>query len=162
KDAQITPRHLQLLQLLHRYRFLDTDHILALYKAYYGIANSNVRDALTDLFHEHQLVDRIPARAFNRSPLNDPVVCELNANGLALLQQRGLLLSPATWLKGGRFGTKSLSSHNLRLCHFMASVEAAAKDAGLRFITCYEILAKAPADTRQMDYPFVFPIRIEH
>src|SRR5262245_37215377 len=84
KLARLTLRHLQILSILQRYRFLDAKHICALL----GSSNTNVRNALGDLFHEHGLVDRLPQRGFLRDPLYDPEIYQLSGQGLALLDQR--------------------------------------------------------------------------
>lgn len=158
KVARVTPRHLQILNLLHRYRFLDTNHIYALL----GSRNTNVRSALSDLFHEHGLVNRLPQRAFMRDPLYDPDIYELSDDGATLIAERTQLVQPATWLKHGRYGAKTLAAHNLTICHAVASIEAAAKASGLRFLTCTEILARAPKATQEARQPFAIPVSISH
>jgi hypothetical protein len=158
KLARITPRHLQILGLLQRYRFLDANHIYALL----GSRNSNVRGALSDLFHEHGLLDRLPQRAFMRDPLYDPEIYELSDDGAMLIAQQTETMEPATWLKQGRYGAKTLAAHNLTICHAVASIEAAATAAGLRFITCTEILARAPKATQEAKQPFAIPVSISH
>ncbi|MEJ0075266.1 MAG: replication-relaxation family protein [Alphaproteobacteria bacterium] len=155
---RITPRHLQILGLLHRYRFLDANHIYALL----GSRNTNVRSALSDLFHEHGLLDRLPQRAFLRDPFYDPEIYELSDDGAALIAQRSGAAEPATWLRQGRYGAKTLAAHNLTICHAVASIEAAAKASGLRFITCTEILARAPKATQEARQPFAIPVSISH
>jgi hypothetical protein len=158
KLARLTPRHLQILDILQRYRFLDAKHIYALL----GSCNTNVRGALSDLFHEHGLVNRLPQRGFLRDPLYDPEVYQLSDEGLALLAQRAEQIEPATWLKQTRYGAKTLAAHNLTICHVVASIEAAAKASGLRFITCTEVLARAPKATQQARQPFAIPVSISH
>jgi hypothetical protein len=158
KLARITPRHLEILRLLQRYRFLDAKHIYALL----GSRNTNVRGALGDLFHEHGLLDRLPQRAFMRDPLYDPEIYELSDDGIALVSQRAPDTEPATWLKQGRYGAKSLAAHNLTICHAVASIEAAARAAGIRFITCTEVLARAPKQTKEARQPFAIPASISH
>lgn len=158
KLARLTPRHLKILQLLHRYRFLDTNHIYALL----GSRNTNVRTALSDLFHEHGLLNRLPQRAFMRDPLYDPEIYELSDDGAALVSQRSDSAEPATWLKQGRYGAKTLAAHNLTICHAVAAIEAAARTSGLRFITCTEILARAPKATQDARQPFAIPVSISH
>jgi hypothetical protein len=158
KLARITPRHLEILRLLNRYRFLDAKHIYALL----GSSNTNVRGALADLFHEHGLLNRLPQRAFMRDPLYDPEIYELSDEGIALVSQRARHIEPATWLKQGRYGAKSLAAHNLTICHAVASVEAAATVAGIRFITCSEVLTRAPKETQDARQPFAIPVSISH
>lgn len=158
KLARLTPRHLEILKLLHRYRFLDTNHLYALL----GSRNTNVRTALSDLFHEHGLLNRLPQRAFMRDPLYDPEIYELSDDGAALISQRSDSSEPATWLKQGRYGAKSLAAHNLTICHTVAAIEASARTSGLRFITCTEILARAPKATQNARQPFAIPASISH
>lgn len=158
KLARITPRHLQILRLLQRYRFLDAKHIYALL----GSGNSNVRRALSDLFHEHGLLNRLPQRGFMRDPLYDPEIYELSDEGSALIAQRAERIEPATWLKQTRYGAKTLAAHNLTICHVVASIEAAARAAGLRFITCTEVLARAPKATQDARQPFAIPASVSH
>ncbi len=158
KLARLTPRHLQILKLLQRYRFLDARHIYALI----GSGNSNVRGALSDLFHEHGLVDRLPQRGFMRDPLYDPEIYELSEDGGDLLARRAEPVESATWLKQGRYGAKTLAAHNLTVCHAVAAIEAAAKAAGLRFITATEVLARAPKSTQDARQPFAIPVSISH
>jgi hypothetical protein len=161
KLARITPRHLQILAFLQRYRFLDAKHIYALL----GSSNTNVRSALSDLFHEHGLVNRLPQRGFLRDPLYDPEVYELSNEGLTLLAERAEPVEPvepATWLKQTRYGAKTLAAHNLAICHVVASIEAAATSSGLRFITCTEVLARAPRATQEARQPFAVPVSISH
>ena len=158
KLARITPRHLEILRLLHRYRFLDSSHLYALM----GSRNTNVRSALTDLFHEHGLVNRLPQRAFMRDPLYDPEIYELSEHGAALVAQQAEGMLPATWLREARYGAKSLAVHNLTICHVLAAIEAAAAAATLRFITWAEILARAPKATQNTRHPFAIPVSISH
>lgn len=158
KLARLTPRHLQIVALLHRYRFLDANHIYALL----GSRNTNVRSALSDLFHEHGLLNRLPQRAFLRDPLYDPEIYELSDDGGALIAQRSKTLGPATWLRQTRYGAKTLAAHNLTICHVVASIEAAAIATGLRFITCSEILSRAPKATQDARQPFAIPVSISH
>jgi Replication-relaxation len=158
KLARLTPRHLEILRLLHRYRFLDAKHIYALL----GSHNTNVRGALADLFHEHGMLDRLPQRGFMRDPLYDPEIYQLSDEGIALVSQRAEQTEPATWLKQGRYGAKSLAAHNLTICHAVAAIEAAAKAAGIRFITCAEIMARAPIATQNARQPFAIPASISH
>jgi hypothetical protein len=158
KRARLTPRHFEILRFLQRYRFLDARHIYALI----GSSNTNVRNALADLFHEHGLIDRLPQRAFMRDPLYDPEIYELSDEGHGLLEQQPGNAEPATWLKHGRYGAKSLAAHNLTICHVVAAIEVAAKAAGIRFITCTEILARAPKPTQNARQPFAIPASISH
>jgi hypothetical protein len=158
KLARITPRQLEILRLLNRYRFLDAKHIYGLL----GSSNTNVCGALADLFHEHGFLNRLPQRAFMRDPLYDPEIYELSDDGLALVSQRAQQIEPATWLKQGRYGAKSLAAHNLIICHAVASIEAAATAAGIRFITCTEVLARAPKATQEARQPFAIPAAISH
>jgi hypothetical protein len=158
KLARITERHRNILYILQRYRFLDARHIYALL----GSNNSNVRKALSDLFHEHGLIDRLPQRAFMRDPLHDPEVYELTDAGLDVLSARGEPSETATWLKQTRYGAKSLAVHNLTICHVVAAIEAAAKSSGIRFISCSEILRRAPKATQELRNPFAIPVSISH
>ncbi len=158
KLARITSRHLQILSLLQRYRFLDAKHIYALL----GSSNTNVRSALSDLFHEHGLVGRLPQRAFMRDPLYDSEIYELADRGFAFIAQRADKVEAATWLKHGRYGAKTLAAHNLAICHTVASIEAAAKVSALRFITCSEVLARAPEATQESRQPFAIPVSISY
>ncbi|MBX3512050.1 MAG: replication-relaxation family protein [Xanthobacteraceae bacterium] len=158
KLARITPRHLEILGLLQRYRFLDARHIHALL----GSNNSNVRRALGDLFHEHGLLNRLPQRAFMRDPLYDPEIYELSEEGEALLLRQDINSQPATWLKQCRYGAKSLAAHNLMICHVVAAIEVAAIRTGARFIPCSEILQRAPRTTQNARQPFAIPVSISH
>lgn len=158
KRARLTERHVEILCLVHRYRFLDAKHICALI----GSSNTNIRGALADLFHEHGFLNRLPQRAFLRDPLYDPEIYELSDEGFAFLSQRRPDTEPATWLKEGRYGAKSLAVHNLTICHAVASIEAGAKAAGVRFISCTEILSRAPKQTQDAKQPFAIPVSISH
>jgi len=158
KLARITPRHLRILGILQGYRFLDANHIFALL----GSGNTNVRNALSDLFHEHGLVNRLPQRGFLRDPLYDSEVYELSDEGSTLLAERADQVASATWLKQTRYGARTLAAHNLAICHVVASIEAAAATSGLRFITCTEVLARAPQTTQQSRQPFAIPSAISH
>lgn len=158
KSARITPRHLQILGILQRYRFLDAKHIYALI----GSNNSNVRSALSDLFHEHSLLNRLPQRAFMRDPLYDPEIYELSEAGAELLFQRGEPSHAATWLKQGRYGAKTLAAHNLTICHVVAAIEIAAERDGIRFIPCSEILQRSPQATQAARQPCAIPVSISH
>jgi hypothetical protein len=151
-------KHRTPLGILQRYRYLDANHIYALL----GSRNSNVRGALSDLFHEHGLLDRLPQRAFMRDPLYDPEIYELSDDGAMFIAQQAESIEPATWLKQGRYGAKTLAAHNLTICHAVASIEAAAASSGLRFMTCTEILARAPKATQEAKQPFAIPVSISH
>lgn len=155
KLARLSDRQLAIIALLSRYRYLDAAHLYALL----GSFNSNVRKALTDLFHEHRLVHRLSQRAFLRDPIHDSEIYELSGAGWALAATK-LQTQPRAGLNGAGYGASTPSIHNLLVCHAVASIEAAANASGLRFISCAEILARAPAATRDAKTPLAIATSI--
>lgn len=156
KLARLSDRQLAIIALLSRYRYLDAAHLYALL----GSFNSNVRKALTDLFHEHRLVHRLSQRAFLRDPIHDSEIYELSDAGWALAATKVQTMQPRGKLNGTGYGASTLSIHNLLVCHAVASIEAAAKASGVRFISCAEILARTPAATRDAKIPLAIATSI--
>jgi hypothetical protein len=140
-------RDLEILQYLHRYRYLDTRHIFALVrssnrKAYLAIKRLMLRG----------LIAKLPNNRFQRDRRGDPRVYELTKEGLAYLSQVGGLVPQATWLRPGNYKNPF---HNLNLCLALASIELACREFPVDFFTWDQILAKAPEATQKLERPYV-------
>lgn len=152
-DARrLTPRDIQILSALQRYRYLDSKHIFELIDCH----NSNGHVALRRLF-DFGLIYRIPNNKFGRDRLKDPQVYEITQEGKDQLSQRGVIVYRVDWLKGGTYKNPV---HNLNLCLALCSIELACLKAGLRFIPWGEILERAPTDVRTSETPYNFGVGI--
>lgn len=107
---------------------------------------------------EAGLICELENKHFNRDTLYDARVLEITENGIDYIEALPEPPYKATWLRLGNFGTPD---HDLKVCLSLASIELAAKAAGLEFIPCYEMLARAPEATRKLQNPFRFDLHTD-
>lgn len=159
RATMVTPRDLQILQALCRYRYLRSSHF---YPLIGGKSRRRFIERLGVLYHEAGYIER-PARqwqALNARYM--PAIYELSAAGELVLREHGLASESNPLLHRGK-GMGFLFQHELMVCDILASIEIGIRERPeLRFISGQEILANAPRATQQARAPFDIPVSISH
>lgn len=131
KRIAISPRDFEIFKLLNRYKYAPTDFAHAFVGGHLG----RLKNRLTDLRHEGYL--SCPDSQFKTANARyRHLVYELGSRGRSVLAEHGVPLRSFDHLTGP-------FAHDLMSCQAVASLELAARDSGLRFITPDEIVAKA-------------------
>lgn len=150
RRIELTQRDIEVFRLLDRYRFLPSNFI----RAFVGGSEGHHKARMTDLFHEGWLKKPMPQwEAMNARYRFDTY--ELAGKAVAALTERGLL-------QPYRLGTGNAFRHELMVCLVMASFDLSARRAGVNFLSWKDVLANAPATTRDAEAPFVIPMSFEH
>jgi hypothetical protein len=149
----------RLLEPLSRYKKLPSLFL----KEFYG--NGQGRKRLTTLFHEPEDLpsnQKILIR-YDRG-LNNQQLHELGQGGHAALRQHGILdAQSASWARAMKIGSGPRESHDIMAALAVASIELAARKAGVRFISHMEILrSTASEEARNSDYPLRIPFQLAH
>ena len=139
-------RHRKILIAIERYELLDTKHLSTIT----GLSSKNIELPLRQLF-DAGLILKEPNNKYNRDRLKDPQVYKRSDSGTDWLDRHNLIPYRATWITAGGQAT-----HNLKVSLALASIEAAATTANLRFIPWEELLAGANEQTRKMKSPYRF------
>jgi Replication-relaxation len=151
KRIELTTRDLDIFRALARYRYLPSTYIHAFVG---GTSQTRFKERLGDLFHEGYL-DR-PERQWEMADCRHrPVIHELGAGARRILDEWGIVEEAHTW-----FSTSPHRqfAHSLMVCEVLASIALGIRERpDLRFIAWPEILAKAPALTRELPLPFRLP-----
>jgi hypothetical protein len=151
KRIELTTRDLDIFRALARYRYLSSTYIHAFVG---GASETRFKERLGDLFHEGYL-DR-PERQWEMAEYRHrPVIHELGAGARRILGEREIVEEPYTWFAAS---PHRQFAHSLMVCEILASIELGVRERpDLRFIAWPEILAKAPAGTRESPMPFRLP-----
>lgn len=159
KRIELTPRDLELLKLLSRYRYLRSNFLYAFLG---GASEKRFIERLGHLYHDGRYINR-PAQQWQfANSRYMPVVYELDEAGAQVLLAHGLGENAKTLLRGRGRPSRQFA-HTLMVSELLASIELGVRgDPSLRFISVQEILAKAPAATRSSDHPFEMPVSISH
>lgn len=159
KRIALTPRDIEILLLLARYRYLRSTH---LYPLVGGKSARRFIERLGVLYHEAGYVNR-PAQQWQAvNARYMPAVYELGEAGEQILVELGLMLHASPLLHRGR-GNGMLFHHELMVSDILASIEIEVRTrADLRFVSWQEILEKAPEATRASADPFEIPVTISH
>jgi Replication-relaxation len=155
---EIQPRDLEIFRLLGRYRYLRSTYI----HAFVGGDKTRLIERLGKLYHEGGYLNR-PAEQWEMlDARNRPAIYENTRKSLEILPAEGLDIENSLCpIAGG--GEQRQFRHALMISDILASVEIAARDIpGLRFISCAEILARAPAATLTQASPLRLPVFIAH
>lgn len=159
-NIELTGRDAAILLALHKYRFLTSDHIMALTgtKSRWGI-NKRLRQ-LYDL----KYIDRPQAqRALFAYAEKRPFIYALGNAGASLLSTRFAVPMPPSvyWTEKNRRVREQHIEHTLGISDFMIEMELLCEaDVTLRLIERGEILSQAPCQTRHSKYPFRWKTRI--
>jgi hypothetical protein len=157
--VMLTPRDLEILSLLGRYRYLRSSHF---YPLIGGKSRRRFIERLGLLYHEGGYVNR-PARQWQAvNARYMPAVYELGEAGEAALIERGLAAETSPLLHRGR-GQGMLFHHELMVSDILSSIEIGIRARpDLRFIAWPEILDKAPRSTQDASDPFEIPVTVTH
>lgn len=150
KRVLLSPRDIETFRLLDRYRYLPSNFI----HSFVGGHPTYHKARMTDLFHEGWLDKPRPQwEALNAR--YRPDTYELGAKACAVLADQGEL-------SAFRLGTGSSYRHELMVCLVMASIELAARHAGIALRGWKDVLVQAPEKTRNAQAPFSIPISVKH
>ena len=154
KRLQLTERDLEVLRLLHRYRFLRSTHLHALAG---GKSRTRFIERLGDLYHEGGFIERPTQQWQAINARYMPAVYELGDAGRKLLAEYGTTHESVMPSAGRQTCRPSRHFHHeLMICDILSSIEiGVCADPSLRFISWPEILAseKMPEATRQASRP---------
>lgn len=155
KRICLSPRDVEILRLLDRYRYLRSTFIGAFFP---DADQTGLIKRLGDLFHEGYL-DR-PAQQYQyANALYLPAVYALNDRSAAVLRETGRGESSA-FVERGRMGGYRHFSHALMIADIVASIELGVRQAPLRFISPFEIVNKGPC--RHLENPFRLGVSVSH
>lgn len=148
--ARLTPRDIEILKLLTRYRYLSADYLSALI----GGSLKPLIHRLSILSREPNLyLDRPEQQRHNANANYRRLVYELDDRGATVLRQYGFAYEKPKYQRN--------FAHELMACEIMASIEIGARGAeGARLIDWSEILASKnmPNATRNSRKPHHVPV----
>lgn len=156
---ELTERDVQILQALHKYRFLTSEHLMKLTET---TSQQGMNRRLRVLF-DAKYIDRPKAQMHSLAYADKrPMVYALGNEGADLLSNRFQLTLPDIyWSEKNRRVKEKFIEHTLGIAEFMVSMEVACKEAGnIRLITKEEILTSAPDKTRRSKHPFRWQTRV--
>jgi hypothetical protein len=159
KTVSLTPRDIELLKLLDRYRYLRSSFLHAFLG---GASATRFKERLGHLYHEGRYINR-PAQQWQFANCRYmPAIYELDDAGEQVLRDYGLR-EEGPLLRKGCMGAHRQFAHALMISDILASIELGVRDnPRLRFISWREILARAPEKTRHLGNPFAIPVSITH
>ncbi len=159
KRLRLTPRDQEILAWLYRYRYLRQDHLTRIFEPR---SPKRFLERLGDLFHETGFINRPNLQ----TPLFDaratPMLYEISNKGVDYLSALNRLPHRAvTFSRRQRASFSPQFLHTMMIIETVLNTELAAKTApDQRFVPVDEILAKAPAATRQAKNPLSVPVRL--
>ena len=148
---QLTSRDLSMLSHIARYRFLSSEHLVALD----GGSEQNVLRSLRILF-DHGYVDRPYAQLAHMPVLGPrPMVYGLGRRGAQALREQGNRLSENTdWTERNKRAGAKFIEHTLEVADFMTGLELGCRARGdVELMREHEVLALAPEETRTAREP---------
>jgi len=159
--VQLSPRDLDILSLLQRYRYASTEHV----HAFVGGQKNRLQERLARLYREPNCYLNRPAQQRQYFNANyRPIIYELDHNGERALRQYGRSddEAPISWLNCRRDGRTDFA-HAVMVCEALASIELGIKsDPSLRFIGWPEIKGRIPEPARHSKLLHCLPARISH
>ena len=153
----LTPRDLQILRAVHRYRLLRSTHLIAL-------ADGSPQTALRRLqllFH-HGYLDRPTAQLDWYVRGSEPLAYALGNRGAQALAAESELKSGALrWEMKNRDFSRLFLRHTLAVAEVMVAFEVACLGReGVTLIQPEEVLRAAPPETRRLRLPFRWQVEI--
>ncbi len=160
KRIVFTDRDTEILQLLYRYRYLRQPQLIAFLNPK---SEKRFIERLGDLFHETGLIDRPKTQWRHFDARCMPIIYELSAKGLALLESQNQLPQRATTLsRRKRSGTNVQFDHAMMIVDALVRVELATiATTNQRFVCVDEILTRGPETTRAAPNPLSVPVTIQ-
>ncbi len=160
KRIELTPRDLELLKLLCRYRYLRSNFLYAFLG---GASEKRFKERLCHLYHDGRYINRPQQQWQFANCRYMPVIYELDDAGERVLREHGLGREVGPLLASGRGQVSRQFAHTLMISEILASIGLGVRaDSSLRFISAQEILAKAPEPTRVTSNPFQIPVSISY
>ncbi len=151
KRIELSPRDLELLTLLGRYRYLRSNFLYAFLG---GASEKRFKERLGHLYHDGGYINR-PSQQWEFANCRYmPAVYELDRAGERVLREYGSD-NPGGLPGLGRSGKPSRQfAHTLMVSEILASIELAVRAAPrLRFISPQEVIARAPDQARKAGNP---------
>jgi hypothetical protein len=150
----ITKELLELLQLLARYKYLRTNHIIGLLPHRYP---DGLRRSLRRAF-DNGYVLRPKERLRGYNSINCCEIYALDEKGEKLLAERDLAPAQATRLHRSKSDAPVKQfAHAMMICDTTASIEIGAKAAGVTFVPWTDIV-----DGLEADKPLKLPAHVSH
>lgn len=161
KRLKVGARDLQILRWLYRYRYLDSRHLVRILQPQ---SEKRFIERLGDLFHETGLINRPPIHTLAHSLAFDrhcsALVYEVADAGIELLTRSNALPDRAVTLSRRRNSRQF--AHACLIIETLLAIELETiRTPGERFVPADEILARAPASTRQARNPLAVPVTIQ-
>ena len=137
---ELTTRDRQILELVHRYRFLRSSHLKRLLNG----SAQNLQRRLRLLYH-HGYLERPRAQLeYYHKAVDQNIVYGLGNKGAALVKvTTGRRLHKNRWGEKNRSVGKVFLEHALLVADIMVAVEIACSKTGIRFLDEEDLLAEA-------------------
>ena len=151
-------RDTEILQCLHRYRYLRQTHLLALMQPK---SSKRFIERLGNLFHETGLINRPALQQRYFDAYASPMLYEISAKGIGYLEACGAIPARAvTFSRRVRPTANPQFLHTMMIIDALVGAEIKARRDGHRFVPVDEILARAPERTRSATNPLSVPVTI--
>ena len=159
KRFTLGARDTEILRWLFRYRYLTRDHLLALVQPKSG---KRFVERLGDLFHEAGLINRPAVQHSHFDVRCTPLLYEISDTGIAHLEAINALPHRAvTFSRRRPRASNPQFLHTLLIIDTLVGIELATmREPDQRFVPIDEILARAPAATRNAPNPLRVPVTI--
>ena len=151
---QLTPRDIDILRAVARYRFLTSRHICRLIEG----SGKNITLRLKALF-EHRYLDRPECQYDHYRPGggSSPIVYALGDRGAAVLVQRdGLAQGPrVSWTQKNTEVGRPFLEHTLEIADFAVGLRESLKGRDdIQLVDGDDLLATLPPETRALQKPY--------
>lgn len=160
RAIQLTERDKNILQALHRYRFLTTEHL----QTFTQTESRWAMNARLRLLYDHKYIDRPKAQKTLYSHAQKrPVIYALGHKGASYLSTHFRIPMPKSvyWTEKNRRVREQHLEHTLGISDFVVGVEQACSDQEhLTFIPPEEIINQSPQQTRKSKKPFRWPTQV--
>lgn len=159
KRVELTDRDFVVMSWLYRYRYLTSQHLVALIEPR---SDKRFIERLGDLYHETDLIDRPMEQWNNKDANHKHITYELSATGIDKLKSHGSLPQRATLLtRRHRRGVSKQFDHALMICNSLVEIELQClQSEHERFVCVDEILSRASDATRSASNPLVIPVTL--
>lgn len=160
RDFLVTKRDLAIIELVYRYRLLNSEHVVALVEG----SSQVIRRGLQLLYHARYLDrPRVQVGEFHRTLKPEPMVYALGNKGADLLAEYlGLPRRRIDWTAKNREIRGTFLRHTLMLAGILVAFEVSCRRHGnVRLVPWEEILdEKCPPETRKRKRPETWWVRI--
>jgi hypothetical protein len=153
----LTPRDLEILRAVDRYRLLRSTHLVALQ----GASRQATLRRLQLLFH-HGYLDRPAMQLDWYARGSEPMVYALGNRGEEILEAEGhVRLGGIRWDTKNRTLSRVFLHHTLAIADVMVEFEVACRSRkDVQFIPPEAVLAEAPESTRRLRLAFRWNVEI--